>query len=90
MSRLSDIEAALTDVPTSAKMIWCKIDCWSPTSVKQVLDEMVAAGRAVRTADTNLRPPVHKRNLYARPIGALSSQRTGRSSGKDRVNAREK
>lgn len=66
MSRETDILAALTDVPTPAKVIWRKIDCWSDTSVKQVLDDLVRAGRVVRTQDTDLPRRVHARNLYAR------------------------
>ena len=80
MSRETDIEAALTDVPTSAKAIWRKIDCWSDTSVKKVLDDMVRAGRVVRTQDTDLPGYVHKRNLYAKAAESEVGQRGGRLS----------
>ena len=51
MTVISDTLAALPDEFTRARVIWEKMNCWSPVGVRQALNVLCDRGDAGRTPD---------------------------------------
>jgi len=49
------VESALDSTAQSAHDIWRKIGCWSPSSVRYALRNLVAVGRARQAEQTAMR-----------------------------------